>query len=130
VQDLCPLFVCPDRLLRVGQSLMVMNNKAHRLKFSCRYSSHIRTPSSCHNNNSSLTNGLRYTSMSLLGCFGPGISLSIMMNFHFMQSHGRRLYIHRVTGQVLWLLLISPKGFMPSVLKANLMFLASSAKSG
>jgi hypothetical protein len=53
-----------------------------------------------------------------------------MMNFCFMQSHGGRLYIHRFIGQVPWLLLISPKGFIPSVLKANLMFLASSAKSG
>jgi hypothetical protein len=130
VQALYPLFVFPDRLLRVGQSLMVMNKKARRLKFSCRNSSHIRTPSSCHSNNSSSTNGLRYTSMSFPGCFGTGISISIMMTFRFMQSHGRRLYIHRVTGQVLWLLLISPKGFMPSVLKASLMFLASSAKSG
>jgi hypothetical protein len=68
--------------------------------------------------------------MSLPRCFGPGISTDIMMNFCFMQSHGGRLYIHRVTGQVLWLLLISLKPFMPSVLKVNLMFLASSAKSG
>src|SRR3954463_3911901 len=37
--------------------------------------------------------------------------------------------MHRVTGQVLWLELCSPKGFMPSVLRANLMFLASAAKS-
>jgi hypothetical protein len=130
VQALYPMFVCPDRLIRAGQSLMVTNNKARRLKFSYRYSSHIRIPSLCHSNNNSLTNGLRYTSMSLPGCFGPGISTGIMMNFRFMQSHGGRLYIHRVTGQMSWLLLISPKGFMPSVLKANLMFLASNAKSG
>jgi hypothetical protein len=99
---------------------MVMNNKAHRLKFSYRYSSHIRTPSSCHSNNSSSTNDLRYTSMLLPGCFRPGISTGIMMNFRSMQSHGGRLYIHRVTGQVLGLLLISLKGFMPSVLKGIL----------
>src|SRR3989337_3163541 len=37
--------------------------------------------------------------------------------------------MHRVTGQVLWLELCSPKGFMPSVLRPNLMFLASAAKS-
>jgi len=108
---------------------MVTNNNARRLKFSCRYSSHIRTPSSRQSNDSSSTNGLRYTSISLPGCFGPEISTGIMMNFHFKQSHGGRLYIHIVTGQVLCLLLISPKGFMPSILKANLMFLASSAKS-
>ena len=109
---------------------MVTNyNIARRLKSSCLYSSHIRTPSSCHSNNSSSTNGLKYTSMSFPGCFGPGISIGIMMNFHFMHSHGGRLYMHRVTGQVLCPLLISPKGFMPSVLKPNLMFLASKAKS-
>jgi hypothetical protein len=48
-----------------------------------------------------------------------------MMNFRFMQSHGGRLYMHRVTSQVLLLLFILWKGFMPSVLKVNLMFLAS-----
>src|SRR6185503_18073352 len=53
-----------------------------------------------------------------------------MMNFRFMQSHGGRLYRQRVTGQVLWPLLISPKGFMPAILKPNLMFLASKSNSG
>ena len=129
MQALYPLFDCLDRLLRAGQSLMVMNNNARRLKSSYLYSSHIRTPYSCHSNKSSSTNGLKYTSMSFSGCFGPGISIGIMMNFRFMHSHGGRMYMHRVTGQVLCPLLISPKGFMPSVLKSNLMFLASKAKS-
>jgi len=61
VQALYPLFDCPDRLLRVGQSLMVTNNNARRLKSSCLYSSHIRSPSSRHSNKSSSTNGLKYT---------------------------------------------------------------------
>src|SRR6185503_3768946 len=82
----------------------------------------------CHSNNSSSTNGLKYTSMSFPGCFGPRISIGIMMNFRFMHSHGGRLYMHRVTGQVLCPLLISPKGFMPSVFKPNLMFLATKLK--
>jgi hypothetical protein len=120
VQALYPLFICPDSLLRAGQSLIVMNNNARRLMFSYRYSSHICKPSPCHNNNSSSTNGLRYTSISFPGCFGPGISIGIMMNFRFMQSYGGRLYIHKVTGQVLWLLLISPKGLMTSILKGIL----------
>ena len=90
--------------------MIVTNNNARRLKFSCLYSSHIRTPSLPQSNKSSSTNGLSYT--SFLGCFGPGISTGIMMNFCFMQSHGGRLYIQRVTGQVLCPLLISPKGFM------------------
>ena len=108
---------------------MVTNNNARRLNSSCLYSSHIRTPSSRHSNNSSSINGIKYTSMSFSDCFGPGISIGIMMNFRFMHSHGGRLYMHRVTGQVLCPLLISPKGFMPSVLIPNLMFLASKAKS-
>src|SRR3954469_14329598 len=37
--------------------------------------------------------------------------------------------MHRVTGQVLWLELCSPKGLMPSVFRPNLKFLASAAKS-
>ena len=129
VQALYSLFDCTDRLLRAGQSLMVTNNIARRSRSSCLYSSHICTPSSHHSNKSSSTNGLRYTSMSFSGYFGPWISIGIMMNFCFMHSHGGRLYMHSVTGQVLWPLLISPKGFMPSVLKSNLMFLTSNAKS-
>ena len=68
--------------------------------------------------------------MSFSGCFGPRISTDIMINIHFMQSHGGRLYMQRITGQVLWPLFISPKGFMSSVLKPNLMFLASKSNSG
>ena len=40
------------------------------------------------------------------------------------------MYIQSVTGQILWPLLCSPKGFMPSVLKPNLKFLASFANFG
>src|SRR4029079_4493604 len=39
-------------------------------------------------------------------------------------------YIQTVTCQVLWPLLCSPKRFMPSVLKLNLIFLASFANVG
>ena len=52
------------------------------------------------------------------------------MNFRFIHNQGGRLYIQSVTGQVLWPLLCSPKGFMPSVLKPNLIFLASFANVG
>ena len=119
VHALYPLFECLDKLLRAGQSLIVTNNNACRLKFSCLYSSHIRTPSLRQSNKSSWANGLRYISVSFLGCFGTGISTGIMMNFRFMQSHGGRLYRQRVTGQVLW-----------PLLKPNLMFLASKSNSG
>ena len=40
------------------------------------------------------------------------------------------MYIQSVTCQILWPLLCSPKGFMPSVLKPNLIFLASFANVG
>src|SRR3954467_16002628 len=101
VHALYPLFDCPKMLPRAGQSLMVTNNNARRLNSFCSCSSHTGTPSSRHNSKSSSTNGLRYTSMSLPGCFGPWISTSIIKNFRFMHNQAGRLYMHRVTGQVL-----------------------------
>ena len=91
VHALYPLFVYPERLLRAGQSLMVTNSNARRLNSSCLCSSHTRTPFLCHNYKSSLTNGFRYTSMSLLGCFGPWMSTGIIMNFRFMHNQGGML---------------------------------------
>src|SRR3954468_7256720 len=44
VHALYPLFVCPERLLRAGQSLMVTNNNARRSNSSYLFSSHTRTP--------------------------------------------------------------------------------------
>ena len=123
-----PLFVCPKRLLNAGQSLMVTNNNARRLKISCLSSSHTSTPSSFQSCKRSSTNGLRYTSMSLQGYFGPWISTDILMNFHCMHNQGERLNLHRITGQVLWPLHNSPNGLNPSVFKPNLMFLASLSK--
>src|SRR5215216_3605922 len=124
-----PLFVCPERLLRAGQSLMVTNSNACRSNSYCLCSSHTHTPFPIHSCKSSSTNGLRYTSMSLSGCLGPWMRTGVIMNFRFMHSQGGRLEIHRVTGQVLWLLLCSPKGLMPSALRPNHTFLASPAKS-
>jgi hypothetical protein len=91
VHALYPLFDYPERLLRAGQSLIIMNNNAHRSKCSSLYSFHTRTPVLLHKSRSSSTNGLRYTSMSFLCCFGPWMGTSIIMNFHFMHSHGGRL---------------------------------------
>jgi hypothetical protein len=124
---LYPLFDYPERLLRADQSLIVTNNNAHRSKCFYLYSSHTRTHVLLHKSRSSSTKGLRYTSMMFPGCFGPCMSSGIIMNFHFMHNHGRRWQIHRVIGQVLWLLLCLSKGFMPSILQANLKFLAWSA---
>ena len=58
------------------------------------------------------------------------MSTGIIISLRFIHNQGGRLQIHRVTCQVPWLLLCSPKGFIPSVLKANLKFLASFANSG
>jgi hypothetical protein len=91
VHALYPLFDCPERLLRADQSLIVTNNNAHRSKCSCLYSSHTRTPMLLHKSRSSSTNGLRYTSMLFLGCFGPWMSTDIIMNFYFMHNHGGML---------------------------------------
>ena len=117
-------------LLSAGQSLVVTKSNAQRLKWSSTCASHIRTPSSFHNNRRSSISGFRYTSISLPGCFGPGISTGIIINFRFIHNQGGRLYIQSVTCQVLWPLHCSPKGFMPSVLKPNLIFLASFANVG
>jgi hypothetical protein len=91
VHALYPLFVCPERLLRVGQSLMVIKSNARRSNGSCLCSSLARTPGLAYNCKSSSTNGLRYTSMSLPGCFGPWMSTDIIINFRFMHNQGGRL---------------------------------------
>jgi hypothetical protein len=88
---LYPLFVCPERLLRVGQPLMVMKSNARRSNGSCLCSYHAHVPGLAHNYKSSSTNGLRYTSMSLLACFGPWMSTGIIINFRFMHNQGGRL---------------------------------------
>src|SRR4051812_47110418 len=91
VHALYPLFDCPERLLRAGQSLIVTKSNARRLNSSYLCSSHTRIPGPCHNCKSSSTNGLWYTSMSLPGCFGPWINTGIIMNFRFMHNQGGRL---------------------------------------
>ena len=88
VHALYPLFVCPERLLRAGQSLMVTNNNARRSNSFCSCSSHTRTPGLSYSCKSSSTSGLRYTSMSLPGCLGPWMSTDIIMNLRFMQNQG------------------------------------------
>ena len=91
VHALYPLFDCPEMLLRAGQSLMVTNSNPRRSNSSCLFSSYTCTPSSAHNSKSSSTSGLRYTSMLLPGCDGPGISTGIIMNLRFMHNQGGRL---------------------------------------
>ena len=55
--------------------------------------------------------------------------LGQQQQLYFDQFPRHRTYFDQFPRQVLCPLLISPKGFMPSVLKLNLMFLASKAKS-
>ena len=61
-----PLFVCPERLLRAGQSLMVTNSNAFRSNSSPMCSSHARTPVPFHSCKSSSTNGLINVVVGLL----------------------------------------------------------------
>jgi hypothetical protein len=86
VHALYPLFVCPEMLVRAGQSLMVTNINAHRSNSCCLCLSHTRTPGLAHSYKSLSTNSLRYTSMLLSGCFGPWMSTGIIMNFRFMHN--------------------------------------------
>ncbi len=101
---------------------------ACRVKCSLRYSSHIHNPSS-HSSCMSSINGSRNTSMLIPSCLGPCIRIDKRMYFRFWQIHIVKLYIVSRTGQVLYVLLRSPNGFIPSVLNANLTFLGSFANS-
>ena len=125
---LYPFVTCPDMLPRLSRSMIVMNSTPHKVKCSLLYSSHTLTPS-FHSVMKSSTNGSKYTSISFSGYFGPWISKGIIRYILFIHSHGRMLYIQTVMGQVLCLLLTILKGFIPSVLSANLIFLASSPNS-
>ena len=114
-------------LPRLSRSMIVMNSTPHKVKCSLLYSSHTLTPS-FHSVMKSSTSGSKYTSISFSGYFGPWISKAIIRYILFIHSHGRMLYIQTVMGQVLCLLLTILKGYIPSVLNPNLMFLISLAK--
>src|SRR6266542_2217423 len=86
---------------------------------------HTSSPS-FHSFSISSSKGLRNTSISFLGCFGPWISIDSIRYFRFIHSHEGMLRMDRTTSQVLCELLMSPNGFIPSVLNANLTFLGSS----
>uniref|UniRef100_A0A0A9AVQ2 Uncharacterized protein n=1 Tax=Arundo donax TaxID=35708 RepID=A0A0A9AVQ2_ARUDO len=64
------------------------------------------------------------------GCCGPWIRIDNITYFRFIYSHEGRLYMVRITCHVLCEVLMSRKGFIPSVLNANLIFLGSLEKSG
>jgi hypothetical protein len=101
---------------------------AFRLKCSFLYSSHTLTPCSQSFCISSI-NGSKKTSISMSACLGPDMRVVNRRYFHLWHNHGGRLYMHIITGQVLFGFLIPPKGFIPSLLKPNLIFLGSLEKS-
>jgi hypothetical protein len=57
--------------------------------------------------------------MSTLGCVGSEIRMVSKMYFHFYINHGGRLYMVRITGHGLCLLLLSANGFIPSILRCE-----------
>ena len=69
--------LCPDRQRSAGRSLIVTNNMTRRVKYSRLYSSQMSTPWDQSSLRSS-TNGLRYTSMSLPGYFGPKMHINVI----------------------------------------------------
>src|SRR6266498_1071597 len=101
---------------------------ARRVKHSCLNSSHTSSPS-FHSFPISSSNGSRNTSISFPGCFGLWISIDSIRYFRFIHSHERMLRMDRTTSQVLCELLMSPNGFIPSVLNVNLTFIGSSLAS-
>jgi hypothetical protein len=125
-----PVFplICPVRGKRAGLSLIVQKIMAFRLKCSFLYSSHTLTPCSQSLCMSSI-NDSKKTFISLIACLGPNMRVVNERYFHLWHNHGGRLHMHIITRQVLCGFLISLKGFIPSVLRPNLIFLGSLEKS-
>src|SRR6266540_3608616 len=102
---------------------------ARSVKHSCLNSSHTSSPL-FHSFTISSSKGLRNISISFPGCLGPWISIDSIRYFRFIHSHEGMLRMDRTTGQVLCELLMSPNGFISSVLNTNLTFLGSSFSIG
>jgi hypothetical protein len=119
---------CPVRDKRAGLSLIVPKIMTFRLKCCFMYSSHTLTLCSQSFCMSSI-NGSEKMSMSTPACLGQDMRVVNRTYFCLWRNHGGRLYMHILTGQVLYGFLISPKGFIPSVLRPNLIFLGSLEKS-
>jgi hypothetical protein len=62
-------------------------------------------------------------------CLGSDMRVVNRRYFRLWHNHGGRLNMHIITSQVLCVFLISPKGFIPSVLSPNLIFVGSLKKS-
>jgi hypothetical protein len=119
---------CLVRDKRARLSLIVQKIMAFRLKCSFLYSSHTLILCSQSFYMSSI-NGSKKTSISMPACLGPDMRVVNRRYFRLWHNHGGRLYMHIITGQVLCGFLISLKGFVPSVLRPNLIFLGSLEKS-
>jgi hypothetical protein len=61
----------------------------------------------------------------MLACLGADMRVVNRRYFRLWHNHGGRLHLHIITGQVVCGFLISLKGFIPSVLRPNLIFLGS-----
>jgi hypothetical protein len=125
-----PVFplTCLVKSKHAGLSLIMQKIMAFRLKCSFLYSSHTLTPCSQSFCMSS-SNGSKKISMSMPAYLGPDMRVVNRRYFHLWHNHGGRLYMHIITGQVLCGFFISPKGFIPSVVRPNLIFLGSLEKS-
>ena len=78
----------------------------------------------------SSTKGWRYTSISIPGPFGPGISKDNKRLDCFMHIHGGRLYGIKITGHMLYELLIEPKKLKSSEASPSLILRGSEEKFG
>jgi hypothetical protein len=74
-------------------------------------------------------NGSKNASISTPACLGPDMRVINRRYFCLWHNYGGRLYMHMIPGQVLCGFLISPKGFIPLVLRPNLIFIGSLEKS-
>jgi hypothetical protein len=119
---------CPVRARHAGLSLIVQKIMAFQLKCCLLYSSHTLTPCS-QSFYISFINGSNKTSMSIPACLGPDMSVVNKRYFRLWHNHGGRLNMHIITGHVLCGFLISPKGFISSRIRPNLIFLGSLQKS-
>jgi hypothetical protein len=66
----------------------------------------------------------RKISIWMPGCLGPYIRMDNKRYFLFWYNHVGRLYIVKITGHVLWVLVLPLNGFIPSILNTNRSFLS------
>jgi hypothetical protein len=100
---------------------------ALRVKFSYRYASQARAPS-FHSFYMSSIKDYNNTSISMTACFNSKIRVVGIRYFLLWHNYEGMLYRLRITGQVLCGFVISPKGFIPLVLKESLTFFGSFGK--